>query len=264
MTDLILFEQRERIAILTLNRPEVRNILSGEGMTEAIVNAIDRLSATADIHVAVLTGAGTAFSAGGDLKRMLATATARDPNTARRNYVEGIQRIPRAFARCEVPIIAAINGPASGAGLDLACMCDIRIAAQSATFSESFVRIGIVPGDGGSWFLPRVVGLPKALEMSLTADTLDAGQALRCQLVTRVVPDAELMPTALAFAERIARHPSPAVRMTKTLLQRSLGMTLDDTLTMTSAFQALAHTTAEHKAALEQAVEALNASKRKP
>ncbi|SLN41924.1 enoyl-CoA hydratase-related protein [Oceanibacterium hippocampi] len=262
MSESLLVERRGPIAILTLNLPDERNILSGAGMIDGIVDALAAIGDDHEIRVAVLTGAGPAFSAGGDIKKMVATAASPDVLGKHTSYMQGIQRIPRAFANCDVPIIAAVNGPATGAGLDLACMCDIRIAGEKARFAESFIRLGILPGDGGAWFLPRVVGLPKAIEMTLTGDWLSAEEALECGLVTKLVPQDELMATALAQAERIARHSGPALRMTKSLLRRSLSIELEDMLRQVASLQAIAHSTPEHKEAVDRAVAALGESRK--
>ena len=131
----------------------------------------------------------------------------------------GIQRLPKALYNLDVPVIAAINGPAIGAGLDLTCMCDIRIASDKATFAESFVKVGIVPGDGGAWLLPRAVGASKAAEMAFTGEALMAQQALDCGLVSRVVAPDQLMPEALVLARKIAANPGAVLRMTKRLLR---------------------------------------------
>ena len=156
MTDLVLYEKHGPIVTITLNQPELRNPISAMPVVDAVVDALERLSAEPEARCAILTGAGTAFSSGGDLKRMAAEMEERRaaPIHTPRHYRQGIQRIPLAFQHLDVPIIAAVNGPAIGAGCDLACMCDIRIAAESARFAESFVKVGIVPGDGGAWLLP--------------------------------------------------------------------------------------------------------------
>ena len=164
-----------------------------------------------------------------------------------------------AALRAEIPVIAAVNGPAMGAGCDLTCMCDLRIAGQSARFAESFVKLGIIPGDGGAWLLPRVVGFAKAAEMSLTGDALSADQALAYGLVSQVVPDAELLDAARALARRIAANPPQAVRMARRLLREAWNNRLDSVLEMSSAMQAVAHTTEDHKEAL-----AAMREKRKP
>jgi enoyl-CoA hydratase/carnithine racemase len=149
-----------------------------------------------------------------------------------------------------VPIVAAVNGAAVGAGCDLTCMADIRIAGESARFAESFVKVGIVPGDGGAFLLPRVVGFAKAAEMSLTGDMLSAQEALACGLVSKVVPDAELMTEARKIAQKIADNPPHAVRMTRRLLRESQGLGLSAILDLSAAYQALAHSTEDHKEAL--------------
>lgn len=252
MTDLVLVEITDAIATLTLNKPELRNPISDLDMVDALVSALDRLNADQSIRVAILTGAGKGFSSGGNLNKIgqpgeLGGGAAADTP---RGYVRGIQRIPLAFQALEVPIIAAVNGAAVGAGCDLACMCDIRIAAESARFAESFVKLALIPGDGGAWLLPRVVGFSKACEMAFTGDAIDAKEALACNLVSRVVPDAELMTAARALAARIAANPPHALRMTKRLIMQGRDARLDQHLETAAAFQALAHTTADQREAL--------------
>ncbi len=244
---------QDGIATVIINRPETRNPISDPDMVTAIVDTMTALDADEKVRVIVMTGAGTAFSSGGNINSMKLGGGLNDPSPTRtrRNYKGGIQLIPTLFERMEVPVIAAVNGPAIGAGCDLACMCDIRIAAQSAKFAESFVRVGLVPGDGGAWLLPRIVGFSKASEMALTGDALDAEQALACGLVSRVVPDADLMDTALSVARRIAEHPTAAIRLTKRLMRESCNLSLAAVLELSSAMQALVHTTADHKEAVE-------------
>jgi enoyl-CoA hydratase/carnithine racemase len=150
----------------------------------------------------------------------------------------------------EVPVVAAVNGAAIGAGLDLACMCDVRIASETARFAESFVKIGIVPGDGGAWLLPRIIGFSKASELALTGDIIDAEEARAMGLVSRVVPADALINEAQAVAKRIAANPPHAVRMTKRLLREGQAMTLKGVLEMSAAFQALAHVTQDHEEAI--------------
>lgn len=154
-----------------------------------------------------------------------------------------------------MPVIAAVNGPAIGAGLDLACLCDIRIAAESATFAESFVRVGIVPGDGGAWLLPRIIGFSRATELALTGETIDAATALAIGLVSRVVPDAGLLDAARDVAGRIAANPPHAVRMTRRLLREGQTAGLAQILEMSAAMQALAHATADHEEAVDAFLE---------
>lgn len=251
MTELVLTELVDGIATVTLNRPELRNPISDLDMVDALETRMKELDANPEVRVIILTGAGSAFSSGGNLKNMHAGGGLVDelPVRTRKNYKQGIQRLPLVSEQLEVPVIAAVNGPAIGAGCDLACMCDIRIAGESARFAESFVKLGIVPGDGGAWLLPRIVGFSKACEMSFTGDPIDAQEALACGLVSKVVPDAELLDHARALARRIAANPPHAVRLTKRLLREGRHVKLDTLLELSAAMQALAHATADYEEA---------------
>lgn len=254
VTDLVLYEGgSDGVVVLTLNRPELRNPISDSEMVEALLGALARLDNDNSARVAILTGAGKGFSSGGNVKDMVmgGSLNTGDPVKTRRGYKQGIQRLPLAFRKLEVPVIAAVNGAAVGAGCDLACMCDLRIAGESARFAESFVKLGLVAGDGGSWLLPRVVGWSKAAEMALTGDMIDAREALACGLVSKVVPDAELMDAARALARRIAANPSHAVRMTKRLLWEGQRSDLATLLEMAAGMQAAAHATHDHAEAVD-------------
>lgn len=255
------YAQDGAIVTITLNQPETRNALTDMSVIDAVVAALERMGNDPSVRVGILTGAGPSFSSGGNLKKMTTGAGLVDamPANTRQNYRAGIQRIPLAFERLEVPMIAAVNGPAIGAGCDLTCMCDMRIAGESARFAESFVKLGIIPGDGGAWLLARAVGYAKACEMAFTGDPIDAREALACGLVSRVVPDAELMAAARGLAERVAANPPHAVRMTKRLLREGQHMRLDSVLELSAAMQALAHATPDY----QEAVTAF-AEKRKP
>lgn len=250
--DFVLFEQRDAIVTLTLNAPEARNALTSQAQWDAVVAACERVQADPAVKVVILTGAGSAFCAGGNVKdfrdkRGLAAGSGME---IRDNYRRGIQRIPLAFHRLDVPTIAAVNGPAIGAGCDLACMADIRIASEKASFAESFVKLGLIPGDGGAWLLQRVVGYARAAEMSFTGDTVDAQAALAMGLVSRVVPHETLLAEATALAERIAANPGQALRMTKRLMREAQTSRLDAILELSAAYQALTHGSAEHEGAV--------------
>jgi enoyl-CoA hydratase/carnithine racemase len=254
LTQAVLYEaDADGIVTLTLNQPDMRNPLTDSAMLEGLLAAIERLDADPAARVAILTGAGKGFSSGGNIQEMRAGGNINGgtPVATRRNYKRGIQRLPLAFAALEVPVIAAVNGAAVGAGCDLTCMCDLRIAGESARFAESFVKVGLIAGDGGSWLLPRVIGWSKAAEMALTGDMIDAQEALACGLVSKVVPDAELMDAARALARRIAVNPPHAVRMTKRLLWEGRRTDLAPLLEMASAMQAAAHATHDHAEAVE-------------
>ncbi|MEO8559188.1 MAG: crotonase/enoyl-CoA hydratase family protein [Rhodospirillales bacterium] len=252
MTENLLIKKDGHIVTMTINRPEIRNAISDDDMITALVDAVHALNADRDVRVAILTGAGTAFSSGGNVKKMrdgggMFAGSAYD---IRNGYLRGIQRIPMAMYELEIPIIAAVNGHAIGAGCDLACMCDIRIAGRSARFAESFVKIGIIPGDGGAWFLPRAVGMSKACEMAFTGDAIDAEEALACGLVSKVVDDNRLMDEAMALAKRIAVNPPHALRMGKRLLREGERVGLQTLLDMSASLQALAHKTEDHAEAI--------------
>jgi enoyl-CoA hydratase/carnithine racemase len=204
----------------------------------------------------VLTAEGPVFSSGGNVKDMLRFQNQKLlPETIREEYRNGIQRLPRALYNLDVPVICAINGPAIGAGLDLTCMCDIRIASEKATFAESFVKVGIVPGDGGAWLLPRAVGMSKAAEMAFTGDSLSAQEALACGLVSRVVAPEKLMEEALNLANKIAANPGGVLRMTKRLLREGERSTLDSLLEISAGYQAIAHMTPDHHEAVNAFIE---------
>ena len=252
MSEPVIYERDGAVVTITLNRPELRNPITDDDMIEALLAALDRLEADTQARAAILTGAGKGFSSGGNLNKMGEGIGVSDPNplNTRRNYKTGIQRLPLAFSKLEMPIIAAVNGPAMGAGNDLACMCDIRIAGTSARFAENFVKIGLIPGDGGAWLLPRVVGFSKACEMALTGEMLTAEEALACGLVSRVVADDQLLAEARRIADTIAANPRHAVRMTKRLLWEGQSSSLPAALEMASAMQALAHLTADHREAV--------------
>ncbi|MDF7774834.1 crotonase/enoyl-CoA hydratase family protein [Sphingomonas sp. AOB5] len=250
MADHVLLDlDTDGIATITINLPETRNPLSHPDTVDQLVGILDAINVDLAVKVAILTGAGPSFSAGGDLKTLGQPGGlgGGEPVRTPGQYAQNIQRVPMAFSRLEVPIIAAVNGPAIGAGCDLACMADIRIASETARFAESFVKVGLIPGDGGAWLLPRIVGYSKACEMAFTGDALDAQAALACGLVSQVVAPDMLMETARGLAKRIAVNPSDAVRMSKRLLARGRELRLVEVLELSGALQALAHTTPEHK-----------------
>ncbi|MBA2963819.1 MULTISPECIES: crotonase/enoyl-CoA hydratase family protein [Ramlibacter] len=244
------------ILVLTMSQPETRNALTGNTAAEEFVATCAEVQADRSIRAVIITGEGPVFSSGGNVKDMQKYFQQQlSPETIREEYRQGIQRIPRALYHLDVPVIAAVNGPAIGAGCDLTCMCDIRIASDKATFAESFVKVGIVPGDGGAWLLPRAVGLSKASEMAFTGEALDAQQALDCGLVSRVVPAAELMDAALALARRIAANPGGVLRMTKRLIREGQQSSLESLLEISASYQAIAHMEPDHHEAVKAFVE---------
>ena len=239
------------IVTLTMNEPETRNALTGNSAADEFVSACDMINKNEQIKVAIITGAGSAFSAGGnlkDMKKIIDDDLSSDE--IRRSYREGIQRIPLALYRLEIPTIAAVNGPAIGAGCDLSCMCDIRIASEQAIFAESFIKVGIIPGDGGAWFLPRVIGMSKASELSFTGAQINAEEALRIGLVSSVVDAEALMPSTIKLAQEISKNPGAVLRMTKRLLREGQKLDLESLLEMSANLQAIAQKMPAHEEAV--------------
>lgn len=252
MSDAVLTERDGDVVVWTLNRPDTRNPISEPDVIDALEDAVAAVNADASVRAVVVTGAGTAFSSGGNVKHM------RDregmfggpPAELRQGYRHGIQRIPRALYHCEVPTIAAVNGPAIGAGCDLALMCDMRIASTKAKFAESFVKVGLIPGDGGAWLLPRAIGQARANEMAFTGDAIDAATALEWGLVSQVTDPDALLSEARALADRVAANPPHVLRMTKKLLREGQHQSLESLLELSAAMQALAHHTDDHHEAV--------------
>ena len=256
MASFLKIQRDGAIQILTMSQPETRNALTGNTAVDELVEACSAIRLDTSIRVVVLTAEGPVFSSGGNVKDMLRFQNQKLlPETIREEYRNGIQRLPRALYNLDVPVICAINGPAIGAGLDLTCMCDIRIASEKATFAESFVKVGIVPGDGGAWLLPRAVGMSKAAEMAFTGDSLSAQEALACGLVSRVVAPEKLMEEALKLANKIAANPGGVLRMTKRLLREGERSTLDSLLEISAGYQAIAHMTPDHHEAVNAFIE---------
>ena len=256
MPEFLKYEHAGHVVTLTMNEPERRNPLTGNSAVPEFIAALKRIHDDRDVRCVILTGAGSAFSSGGDVRNMLHQANGEVSGMQiRHDYRTGIQQLPLALFNLEVPVIAAVNGAAVGAGLDLACMCDIRIASDKAKFAESFVKLGIIPGDGGAWLLPRIVGMSRAAEMVFTGDTISADVALQWGLVSRVVAADELMPVAHELASRMAANPGHAVRLSKRLLREGLHTRLDTLLELSAAFQSLAHQTADHREAVNAFLE---------
>lgn len=254
----ILYETDGAVATITLNRPEARNAYT-EAMVVELLAAIDDADADKSVRAVVLTGAGPAFSAGGDLKAMRDRTGMfeGDPAELRNQYRKGLQQLPRRLDQFEKPVIAAINGAAIGAGLDLALMADIRIASLTATFGSTFARVGLIPGDGGAYLLTRVVGFARALDLVLTARIVGADEALAMNLVTSVVDPDEVLEVALKRAQQIASLPPKAVQAAKACLYRSVDNDLETALQLTAALQATVQHSDEHEEAVRKMIERL-------
>lgn len=247
-----LYDVEGPIATITLNRPDARNAYSS-AMVDELISAIDDADVDDQVRAVIVTGAGPAFSAGGDLKAMRDKKGmfAGDPVELREQYQRGLQAVPRRFDRFEKPVIAAINGHAIGAGLDLSLMCDIRVASSEAKFGSTFAKVGLIPGDGGAYLLRRIVGFSKAVEMILTAKLIGAEEALEMGLVNQVVEPDMVVETARDLAESIASLPPKAVKSAKAALYRTVDRDIETSLQITAALQAGVQNTDEHIQAVE-------------
>lgn len=236
------------VAIWTFSRPERLNALPDMTDGDEIVAACERVNNDRSISCVILTGEGRAFSAGGDLNAMKERRDMFEGSGAqiRESYRRVVHRIVRALYGLEVPLITAVNGPAMGLGCDIAGLGDIRIASEKASFGIPFMKLGIIPGDGGAWLLPRNIGYNRAAEMLFAARSIDAATADSWGLVNRVVPHEALMDEVMVTARQIAAQPPQALRMGKSLLRQGRDVNFDQMLEMSAAMQALAHLTQDH------------------
>ena len=254
---ILLLEKRGPIAVMTLNRPEMMNALGQEGDGPAVAAVCAEVVADPSIRCAILTGAGRAFSAGGDVKAMKdrTGAFGGSPYDIREGYRRNIHIIVKSLYNLEVPLISAINGPAIGLGCDVACMADIRIAAEGVKMGVTFLKLGLIPGDGGAWLLPRLIGASRAAELLFTGDVISAETAAEWGLVSRVVPKENLMDEAMALAEKISQQPPQSLRLAKTLMRHGNQASYDTIMEMSAAAQALMHETEDHMEGVDAILE---------
>lgn len=245
---LLLVEKRGPIAIASWNRPDSLNALGQDGDGLEVVRVCADLNHDPDLRCVVLTGAGKAFSAGGDVKAMQNhTGMFAGPGVMiKDNYRRNVHQLVRALYGLDLPLITAINGPAIGLGGDIATLGDIRIASTKARFGVTFLKLGIIPGDGGAWLLPRIVGHARAAELLFTGQVIDAETMKEWGVVSRVVEPEALMDAALALAEAVAAQPPHALRMAKNLLRQGQTASFDQIMELSAAYQALAHHTEDH------------------
>ena len=241
----------ERYAVLTFERDDVRNALTGTALVDDICTTIEWANQT-DLNCLIITGAGKGFSSGGNIKEM-ADKTGMFGGTPLQitdNYRRGIQRMSRAVFNAELPIIAAVNGAAVGAGFDLACMCDIRLGCEYSRFGETFINLGIIPGDGGAWSLQRLVGYQRAAELTFSGRLIEADEALRLGILLEQVESSELLPRAEAMAQAFAKQPPQALRASKRLMKIAQRQELGDFLDHCASVQAACHASEDHQRAL--------------
>lgn len=245
-------ELHNRVAVLTFQRDDVRNALTGTRLIDDIVDTVHWANNCEEVSVLVITGAGAAFSAGGNIKEIKEKEGifAGPALAIQDQYRRGIQRIPMALHQAEIPIIAAVNGPAIGAGFDLACLCDLRLGSSMTLFGESYINLGIIPGAGGAWILQRLIGYQKAVELTLTGRLMKAEEALQLGLLLKVLEPEDLLPQAMALAGEIAGKPPLTVRLTKRLLKIAQREELRDFLDLSACFQGMVHHTEDHMEAI--------------
>lgn len=242
MPDTILLDQREGILTITLNRPDVLNAVN-DLMLRELYDALRQAARDVATRCVVLTGAGRGFCSGQDLRDRGGAATFSFSESLRTRYNPVILLI----RTMEKPVVAAVNGVAAGAGCSLALAADLRIASDRASFIEVFARVGLVPDSGSTYFLPRLVGLGKALELAYTADPVDAPEALRLGLVNRVVPHDDLPAQTALLAKRLAAGPTRGYGLTKRAINHALHAPLEQTLDYEAALQEIAGRTADHR-----------------
>ena len=245
MIDHLKFSVAEGIGRIVLDRPERMNAFTFE-MIDAWHDALQRCRSDDGVKVVIVTGAGNSFCSGGDIVEM-GDRLEHTPEQRKNELFQRIERIPLALEDLDKPVIAAVNGVATGAGMDMALMCDIRYAAQSARFAETYIKVGLVPGAGGAHFLPRLVGVSKALELFFTGDFIDAQEALRLGIVNRVFPDATLMPEVEAIARRMCEAPPLTLRMIKRAVYQGMRSDLRTNLDLISSHYAIITASQEHK-----------------
>jgi enoyl-CoA hydratase/carnithine racemase len=252
----VLYGVDDRVATITLNRPAAKNSFTEE-MIRLWCEHLAQAKADDAVRAVILTGSGDTFCSGGDIRRM-ADGKLRSWDMKRFLW-EGVHRVLLAMEDFDKPVLAAINGAAMGAGLDMALMCDLRVCSSEAKLAETYILLGLAPGDGGAWLLPRVIGLPRAMELLLTGDVIAPERALELGLVNAVAPPARLMAEAEALARKIADRPPQAVRMMKRAIHQGLTTTLRAHLDYISSQLALLSETADHQEAAQAFLE-----KRKP
>lgn len=246
---LIDCDAATHVATLTLNRPDKYNAFDAE-MVDAWADGLEQLAADRQVHVIVVTGAGRAFCAGGDLVALGQEAT---PLAMKQFLRDRVHRVQRALQQAPQPVIAMINGAAIGAGFDMALLCDLRIAAEDAKLGEAYVKLGLVPGDGGAWLLTRLVGPARALELLWTGKTIDGAQAADWGLVNEAVPQDQLSDTTFALAERLAAGPQLAQQLIKRAVYSSHAMPQGVHYDAVSSQMALVQSHEDFRGAIEAA-----------
>lgn len=244
--ETIIYEKADALATITLNRPERMNAFTAQMIDEWYAALLDA-HGDASVKVVIVTGTGRGFCAGADVRGggPIGNLMDRDKTHVENvNFLrDGVQRIPRLVSLMDKPYIAAVNGAAVGAGMDMASMCDIRFAVDTARFGMTYVRMGIIPGDGGCYYLPRIVGMAKALDLVWTGRIMDASEALDMGYVSAVVPADDLMQHTREYALKLAKGPSVAIQQMKRLAYRSQELSVDSALDLAQQAMFVAQST---------------------
>lgn len=249
MSSPITLDYDHKVAVITLNRPEVMNAIN-EPMLPLWVDALEECRVNPEVAAIVVTGAGEAFCRGGDTTK-LGGHTTPGPVDIKEQFWDRLHRIPRKLAEIDKPVIAAVNGLASGAGVDVSLQCDVRFAARSANFRVSYTAFGLVPGNGGTYYLPRIVGEAKALELFWAAEPITAEEALRIGMVNQVFEDEVFMERALEYAHKITERAPLAMKLVKRAVKQSLSMELNTHLDMVSSHMLITRPSEDHAEAIK-------------
>ncbi len=254
MSGNILVTKKNTVALITMSNAATMNAITDPIMLEDTINAFKDIEQDKSIRVCVLTGVENAFCSGGNVKDMLNREKmfAGEPLELQEGYRKGIHRLSKLMYNVEKPLIAAVNGAAVGAGFDLAMLCDIRIASKTARFGSTFINLAVIPGDGGTWLLKKVVGAQRAAELVLTGRIFKADEALEMGLILKMVDKDKMLTEAMSLANVIAKKSPDALRIAKRLLNSTDRLGFEDHLELCAANQAMMHHTPEHEAAVKQ------------
>jgi enoyl-CoA hydratase/carnithine racemase len=248
MSETVVSSVADKVATIRLNRPEKLNAFTDDMIT-TWVGLLEEYRSSEDVNVIVITGTGRTFSTGGDVGKFSDYAS----NTAagiKARLSENVQRLAMKMQDIDKPVIAAVNGLAIGGGVDIALMCDMRFAARSAKFAETYVKMGLIPGAGGAYYLPRIVGVAKALELFWSSESIDATEALRIGLVNRVFDDDKLAEETQAFASKLARGAPLAMKLVKRILYRGLETDLRGALDLVASNMPVVRMSEDHQEAI--------------
>lgn len=253
--ETITLKKADHIATITMNRPDKMNALNRQ-MLQELVAAVNEVGGDDDVRVVVLAAAGRVFCSGADVSEGgKASGLAGTPNEMRINVRNSYQKVTSGLQTMDKPTIAMVNGAAVGAGCDFAFACDMRVGSERAKFRNGFVKVGLIPGGGGTWLYTRLMGLGRGLEFLFTGDFLEAEEAERIGVLNRLVPADELENATMELARKIAKNPPLAVQMSKTLAYKALDSNLEAALEMSAAFQALALSSEDHREGVNAFIE---------